>query len=43
MGLLKSIARALKRFVCNLGGGGGGLLKFLNGIDSTYLVGVLFI
>lgn len=40
MGLLKSIARALKRFVCNLG---GGLLKFLNGIDSTYLVGVLFI
>lgn len=39
MGLLKSIARALKRFVCNL----GGLLKFLNGIDSTYLVGVLFI
>lgn len=42
MGLLKSIARALKRFVCNLGGGGC-LLKFLNGIDSTYLVGVLFI
>lgn len=41
MGLLKSIARALKHFVCNLGG--GGLLKFLNGIDSTYLVGVLFI